>query len=224
MVINKISETSFDAFIFDLDGTLVDTADDLGAALNKVLVNANQPTVPASVYRPVASNGAYGLLEAGFAKKWPDQNPLPLRQELLDHYLADIANYSACFKGIAQLLIALEQQGVKWGIMTNKPTFLTEPLVQALPELASAQAIVCGDTLELAKPHPEPLLHTAALLKVNPTRCLYIGDAKRDIDAAKAANMKSATALWGYIPSIDEAKGWQADFDWQTPIDGFSYI
>lgn len=215
----------YDAFIFDLDGTLLDTADDLGAALNNVLTAHNQPTVSADVYRPAASNGAVALLEAGFGQHWhthPKQ--ATLRQQLLTAYADNIAIHSQCFTGIAQLLIALEQQQIKWGIMTNKPEFLTTPLVAAISELSDAQAIVCGDTLNVAKPSPLPLLHTAQLLDVDPSRCLYIGDAQRDIIAAKAANMHSATALWGYIPSEEEALSWQADFNWQSPIDAFNHI
>lgn len=215
----------YDAFIFDLDGTLLDTADDLGAALNSVLSAHDQPTVCANVYRPAASNGAVALLEAGFGQHWPTHPQQDaLRQQLLTAYADNIATHSQCFTGIAQLLIALEQQQIKWGIMTNKPEFLTTPLVAAISELSDAQAIVCGDTLNVAKPSPLPLLHTAQLLDVDPSRCLYVGDAERDIIAAKAANMHSATALWGYIPSEEEALGWQADFNWQSPIDAFNHI
>ncbi|CAM3675908.1 MULTISPECIES: HAD family hydrolase [Pseudoalteromonas] len=215
----------YDAFIFDLDGTLLDTADDLGAALNNVLIDHNFPAVDSHIYRPAASNGAMALLEAGFGQHWHNQTKqMDLRQQLLDSYADNIATHSQCFTGIAQLLIALEQQQIKWGIMTNKPEFLTTPLVAAITELNDAQAIVCGDTLNVAKPSPLPLLHTAQLLDVDPSRCLYIGDAERDIIAAKAANMHSATALWGYIPSEEEALSWQADFNWQSPIDAFNHI
>jgi 2-phosphoglycolate phosphatase len=215
----------YDAFIFDLDGTLLDTADDLGAALNYVLADHNQPLVTADIYRPAASNGAMALLAAGFGQQWHDHpNQADLRQQLLTAYADNIATHSQCFTGIAQLLIALDQQQIKWGIMTNKPEFLTIPLVAAIAELKDAQAIVSGDTLDIAKPSPLPLLHTAQLLDVDSNRCLYIGDAQRDIIAAKAANMHSAAALWGYIPSEAEALSWQADFNWQSPIDAFNHI
>ncbi len=222
---NKSHDIDYEAFIFDLDGTLLDTADDLGAALNVVLNAHNMPLISEEIYRPVASNGAVALLEAGFGRLWQarhDQSAL--RQQLLDAYSANIATHSQCFNGIAQLLLALEQQQIKWGIMTNKPSFLTQPLVAQIAELKDAQAIVSGDTLNVAKPSPLPLLHTAELLNVAPERCLYIGDAQRDIEAAKAANMDSATALWGYIPSEADALSWNADFNWQTPIDGFNHI
>lgn len=218
-------DIEYDAFIFDLDGTLLDTADDLGAALNTVLDTYSMPQVDEHVYRPAASNGAIALLEAGFGEQWQaHQDQLSLRQQLLDAYSANIAIHSQCFTGIAQLLLALDQHQIKWGIMTNKPEFLTNPLIARIAELKNAQAVVSGDTLNIAKPSPLPLLHTAELLEVNPTRCLYIGDAQRDIEAAKAANMHSATALWGYIPSEAEALRWNADFNWQTPIDGFNHI
>ena len=108
--------------------------------------------------------------------------------------------------------------------MTNKPRFLTDPLVAAIPALKNASVVISGDTLAEAKPSPLPLLHCAKLMRVQPKRCLYIGDAQRDIQAGKAAGMRTATALWGYIPSIDEANSWNADFNWQSPIDGFNHI
>ena len=107
--------------------------------------------------------------------------------------------------------------------MTNKPGFLTDPLVAAIPALKNASVVISGDTLAEAKPSPLPLLHCAKLMQVKPNRCLYIGDAQRDIQAGKAAGMHTATALWGYIPSIDEANSWNADFNWQSPIDGFNH-
>lgn len=224
MAHSQAQNKAFDAFIFDLDGTLVDTADDLGAALNKVLHSADLPAVSEQMYRPAASNGANALLEVGFAELWPQQDQLARRQQLLDSYAQDIAVHSQCFAGVERLLRELELQGIKWGIMTNKPGFLTDALVSQIDSLASAQAVVSGDTLEVAKPSPLPLLHAAELLAVDPARCLYIGDAERDIQAAKAANMASATALWGYIPSIAQAHSWQADFNWQTPTDAFNHI
>lgn len=221
----QIHDIDYDAFIFDLDGTLLDTADDLGAALNTVLVSHNLAKVSADIYRPAASNGAAALLQAGFGELWLKQEDSnTLRQQLLSAYSDNIAVHSRCFDGIAQLLLALEKKNIKWGIMTNKPSFLTIPLIAKIKTLQNAQAVVSGDTLEVAKPSPLPLLHTAKLLAVDPVRCLYIGDAERDIQAAKAANMHSATALWGYVPSEADALNWNADFNWQSPIDGFNHI
>ncbi|MBD0409360.1 HAD-IA family hydrolase [Pseudoalteromonas distincta] len=214
----------YDAFLFDLDGTLLDTADDLGAALNAVLINNKIGPVSSDVYRPAASNGAGALLEVGYKELWEAQPKSELIKQLVDEYAANIANHTRCFSGIESLLIALDQKKIKWGIMTNKPGFLTDPLVAAIPALKNASVVISGDTLTEAKPSPLPLLHCAKLMGVQPKRCLYIGDAQRDIQAGKAAGMHTATALWGYVPSIDEANSWDADFNWQSPIDGFNHI
>ncbi|MEI8653169.1 HAD-IA family hydrolase [Pseudoalteromonas sp. Hal273] len=214
----------YDAFLFDLDGTLLDTADDLGAALNAVLINNKIEPVSSDIYRPAASNGAGALLEAGFKELWDTQPQSELIKQLVDEYAANIVNHTHCFSGVESLLIALDQKKIKWGIMTNKPGFLTDPLVAAIPALKNASVVISGDTLAEAKPSPLPLLHCAQLMGVQPKRCLYIGDAQRDIQAGKAAGMRTATALWGYIPSIDEANSWNADFNWQSPIDGFNHI
>ena len=214
----------YDAFLFDLDGTLLDTADDLGAALNSVL-RANQiAEVTSEIYRPAASNGAAALLEAGFKELWPSLAQAQLIKQLVDSYAQNIAKYTQCFAGIEPLLISLDHKKIKWGIMTNKPGFLTEPLVAAIPALKNAAVVISGDTLEEAKPSPLPLLYCAKLMDVIPARCLYIGDAERDIQAGKAAGMPTATALWGYIPSDAEALTWKADFNWRSPIDAFNHI
>ncbi|WP_338363174.1 HAD-IA family hydrolase [uncultured Pseudoalteromonas sp.] len=214
----------YDAFLFDLDGTLLDTADDLGAALNAVLISEGMTPVAPEAYRKVASDGAGALLELGFKSHWATQPKTERIKQLIEYYSQNIATHTRCFKGIESLLIALDNQGIKWGIMTNKPGFLTDPLVAALPALKNAQVVVSGDTLSEAKPSPLPLLHCATQMGIDPTRCLYIGDAHRDIQAGKAAGMQTATALWGYIPSIDEAKSWEANFNWASPIDAFNHI
>jgi N-acetyl-D-muramate 6-phosphate phosphatase len=221
---HSTSAVVYDAFLFDLDGTLLDTADDLGAALNSVLRTHGIAEVSRDIYRPVASNGAAGLLAAGFKQRWQQQPQAERVQQLIDAYAANIAKHTVCFAGIEPLLLALEQQGIKWGIMTNKPGFLTDPLVAAIPALQNASVVVSGDTLAVAKPSPLPLLHCAKLMNVDPSRCLYIGDAERDIQAGKAAGMHTATALWGYVPSTSTALSWQADFNWQSPINGFNHI
>lgn len=218
------SPIEYQALLFDLDGTLLDTADDLGAALNSVLHNHQQPQVGSDIYRPAASNGAAALLAAGFKEGWGQQSQEQLLAELVAYYAANIATHTQCFVGVEQLLIALDNKGIPWGIMTNKPSFLTDPLVKAIPALKNAQIVISGDTLAESKPSPLPLLHCAEQMSVDPSRCLYIGDAQRDIQAGKAANMHTATALWGYVPSVDEALAWNADFNWHSPIDAFNHI
>jgi len=214
----------YDAFLFDLDGTLLDTADDLGAALNTVLRSQQLDTVSREIYRAAASNGAAALLAVGFKDKWVEQPQAQLVKQLIDAYAANIAKHTTCFAGIEPLLIELERKNIKWGIMTNKPGFLTDPLVAAIPALKNACVVISGDTLAEAKPSPLPLLHCAKLMGVAPNRCLYIGDALRDIQAGKAAGMHTATALWGYVPNLTEVLSWQADFNWQSPIEGFNHI
>jgi len=218
------SPIEYQALLFDLDGTLLDTADDLGAALNTVLRNHQHPEVSRDIYRPAASNGAVALLAAGFKECWAQQPQAQLLAELVTHYAANIATHTRCFAGIEQLLITLDNKEIPWGIMTNKPGFLTEPLVKAIPALKNARIVVSGDTLAESKPSPLPLLYCAEQMNVDPSRCLYIGDAPRDIQAGKAANMHTATALWGYVPSVDEALAWNADFNWHSPIDAFNHI
>ncbi|BBN81715.1 phosphoglycolate phosphatase, bacterial [Pseudoalteromonas sp. A25] len=213
-----------EAVIFDLDGTLLDTCDDLGAALNYTLKLHNKPCVPKDIYSPAISNGVQALLEVGFQEELVNYELATLKQTLLDHYAQNIAVHSRCFKGIKTLLEEIERKGIKVGIMTNKPTFLTLPLLECIDELKSIKVVVCGDTLDEAKPSPKPLLHAAKQLGVQPSACFYVGDAARDIEAAKAANMLSVTALWGYVPSKAVAQSWQADLNLTKPESLISHI
>ncbi len=216
---------SYAAFLFDLDGTLVDTADDLGYALNQVLSEQGRPQVGAEIYRPQASHGSLALLASGFGPDdWAKQDQNQLKQRFLDVYADNISRHSRCFDGVQELIRALDTQGVPWGIMTNKPGFLATPLVAGLASLRHCPALVCGDTLREAKPSPAPLLHTARLLGVEPNKCIYIGDAQRDIEAAHAAEMASALALWGYLDSDDDIASWNAQFEWLSPKEGIHYI
>ncbi|WP_125559710.1 HAD family hydrolase [Pseudoalteromonas rubra] len=212
------------AVIFDLDGTLLDTSDDLGAALNHVLKQHEMAEVSRSVYSPAISNGVKALLEVGFGEHLSKFDFAALKQQLLDHYAQHIAVHSCCFEGIETLLQTLLGREIKIAIMTNKPTFLTMPLLAQISQLKGIEVVVCGDTLEVAKPHPEPLLLAAEQLGVDPTMCTYVGDAERDIEAAKAAGMRSATALWGFIPSLEEAHSWSADLNLTNPESLISYI
>ncbi|RZM72755.1 phosphoglycolate phosphatase [Pseudoalteromonas rubra] len=212
------------AVIFDLDGTLLDTRDDLGAALNDVLQRHGMAQVAPAVYSPAISNGVKALLEVGFGDKLCEFDFETLKQEVLDYYAQNLAVHSHCFTGVESLLEALAQKGIKTGIMTNKPTFLTLPLLAQIEALSDIEVVVCGDTLSVAKPHPEPLLLVAEKLGVDPEHCIYVGDAARDITAAKAAGMRSAAALWGFIPSLKEAQSWSADLDLTNPESLFSHI
>jgi phosphoglycolate phosphatase len=205
------------AVIFDLDGTLLNTCDDLGAALNFTLNMHGFAQVDKKIYSPAISNGVNALLEVGFGNDLVKFDRTLLRQQVLDYYAHNIAEHSHCFKGIKTLLEGLRSKGIQIAIMTNKPTFLTLPLLTNIPELVNIQVVVCGDTLDEAKPSPKPLLYAAAQLNVSANACFYVGDAERDIQAAQAANMRSAAALWGYVPSEAVALSWGADFNLTHP-------
>ncbi|MDK1286183.1 HAD family hydrolase [Pseudoalteromonas umbrosa] len=212
------------AVLFDLDGTLLDTSDDLGAALNHVLTEHRLPTLSKNEYSPAISNGVKALLEVGFKDKLIDYDLATLRQQVLDYYESNIAIHSHCFDGIDDMLQSLHDKGVAVGIVTNKPEFLTFPLLRQINTLKNIEVVVCGDTLDVAKPHPAPLLLAAEKLGVSALQTLYVGDAERDIQAAKAAHMRSVAALWGFIPSLDEALSWQAEVNAHHPIELISHI
>ena len=206
------------AVFFDLDGTFADTAPDLGAALNHVRALHKLPPLPIEVTRLQASHGSAGLINLGF-NVTPESPAFPaLRDALLAHYTANICAHTTLFPGIAELIDNLEQRGLPWGIVTNKPHRFTLPLMQALGYDQRAACLVSGDTCAHAKPHPEPLLHAAKIAGVEPKNCLYLGDDKRDIDAGRAAGMKTLIALFGYIDPKVNLDTWQADDRIATPL------
>lgn len=201
-----------DVLLFDLDGTLVDTADDLGAALNYVLRLKGLPLVADSAYRPVASHGAKGLLELGFGSRIDEFDFTELRNALLSYYAEHVADQSRCFEGIAELLDWCRATKARYGIVTNKPWRLAKALIRQLPELQDCSILLGGDSLPVRKPNPSPLWLCCQQLAVTPQQCWYIGDAERDIEAANRAGMASLLALWGYIATTDQPESWRADF------------
>ncbi|MEZ8093150.1 HAD-IA family hydrolase [Photobacterium swingsii] len=205
--------------LFDLDGTLLDTAPDMALAANKVLANHGIPPLREHQIQANTSFGAKGLLEAGF-DGIPDHLDFPqLRQAFLDYYQENICINTRFYQGIETLLLTLEQHNVPWGIMTNKPAFLTDLLLPFFPLLLKAKAIVCGDTLPLAKPHPEPLLYASELIAIPHHQCAYIGDIEKDMIAANAANMQGYVASWGYIGEHHSPEEWNAAGVLPTPQD-----
>jgi phosphoglycolate phosphatase len=198
------------AVLFDLDGTFADTAPDLGAALNHVLSLHGRPPLPLEISRLQASHGSAGMLKLAFGVS-PDAPEFPaLRDAFLAHYTAHICDHTRLFAGMAELIAALEQRGLPWGIVTNKPQRFTLPLMQALGMASRAACLVSGDTCAHAKPHPEPMLHAAGLIGVPAQQCLYLGDDKRDMEAGNAAGMTSLIALYGYIDPQAKLDTWQA--------------
>lgn len=199
------------AILFDLDGTLADTAPDLAAALNQMLVEDGRPALPFARLRPWVSWGAMRMIRVGYGEDLDAATLQALRGRFLACYEAGLCRDSRLFPGIPEVLAALEEAGVPWGIVTNKPGWLTEPLLGALGLGGRAATVISGDTLPYAKPHPLPLLHAARELAVEAARCAYVGDNIRDIEAGRAAGMYTAAATWGYIPADDDPRSWQAD-------------
>ena len=204
-----INQTS--AVLFDLDGTLLDTAPDLATALNHVLEDRGLPALPFDSIRPVVSHGARALIELGFGISPRHRDFEPLRKRLLDHYQAHIADQTGLFPGMENVLLGIEELNIHWGVVTNKPGWLTDPLLDALGLGKRASSIVSGDTLAKNKPHPDPLLHACRDIGSDPANCVYVGDARRDIEAARRAGMPSLVAMFGYLMDGDRPDQWGAD-------------
>jgi len=201
--------------LFDLDGTLADTAPDLAASLNHVLKNHDYAPLPYETIRPIVSHGGMALVTLGFGEDHPEFDSL--YKELLEYYKNNIANETTLFPGMNELLQALENENINWGVVTNKPGWLTNPLLDALNLTARAATIVSGDTLEQRKPHPAPLLLACNQAGSEAEECLYIGDAERDIEAGNRAGMTTIVALFGYIAESDTPDTWGAHASINSP-------
>jgi phosphoglycolate phosphatase len=212
------------AVLFDLDGTLVDTAPDLGHALNLQRARHGLPPLADAVIRPQASHGARGLLQVGFGLAPDDARFAAMREEFLELYAANICLHSQPFPGILELLAALETRGLAWGVVTNKPARFTEPLMSILDLAERAACIVSGDTCPQPKPHPAPMLAAAELCGAAPAECLYLGDAARDIEAARAAAMPALVAAWGYLDATDQPDTWGAHGQIRHPAETLDYL
>lgn len=199
------------AVLFDLDGTFADTAPDLAAALNQVLVEEGKSTLPLETIRPVVSHGGIALIRLGFNFDEQHIEFERLKKRLLAIYQNNISTLTTVFDGINELLETLEHRQIAWGIVTNKPAWLTDPLMQQMGYTNRAATIVSGDTTKERKPHPEPLFYACREIDCQPYECLYIGDAERDIIAGNAAGMTTLTALFGYIEASDIPENWGAD-------------
>lgn len=199
------------ALLLDLDGTLADTAPDLGGALNRLLIRHGRVPLTFAEYRPLAGHGSVALLHAGFGITRSDAEFESLRNEWLDEYRLNICQHTALFPEMEHVLQTLESRGLKWGVATNKPEALTRLLMRALGLSERSGVTISGDSVARPKPAPDMLIQAANTLEIEPKDCLYVGDAQRDIDAAKAAGMPCLAASWGYIDSEDRIDGWQAD-------------
>lgn len=212
------------AVLFDLDGTFADTAPDMTAALNRLLARHGRSSLTLAQARPLVSHGARGLLRVGFGVE-PDASEYePLRREFLDLYAAALVEDTVLFPGISELIAALESRGIAWGIVTNKPGWLTDPLLERIGMLPRAGCVVSGDTAARPKPYPDPLFHACTLLQTDPARCWYVGDAERDIQAGLAAGMGTLVALFGYLGRDDDPRRWGAHGLIAHPLDVLDWL
>ena len=207
------------AVLFDLDGTLVDSAPELGAAADKMRTDRGMPSLPSALYRPLAGAGARGMLGVAFGITPEAAEFDVLREEFYVNYETRMLTGTPIFDGIAELVDALRAQGLGWGVVTNKAARFTDPLTRAMPLFASAGAIVSGDTTPFSKPHPEPLLEAARRLGVAPGRCMYVGDDERDIVAGRAAGMQTVAATYGYMGDQADATLWKAHAAIASPLE-----
>lgn len=210
--------------LFDLDGTLADTAPDLAYALNSLLREQERDPLPYESIRPVVSHGATALVKLGFGFDPGEPIFAALRDRLLSLYQQHIARETRLFAGMAELLDEIERRNMNWGVVTNKPAFLTQPLLAALGLTQRAACIVSGDTTANKKPHPQPLLHACRVAGSQAAQCVYVGDAERDIRAGKEAGMNTLVALFGYLAPEEKPENWGADGLVSSPSDIMSWL
>lgn len=207
------------AVLFDLDGTLIDSAPDLGAAADQMRLARGLPSLPLSDYRSMAGAGARGMLGVAFGIT-PDAPGFDaLREEFFANYAACMTQRTYAFEGVAELIAALRGRGLAWGVVTNKSARFTEPLTAAMPLFVTAATVISGDTTPHAKPHPAPLLEAARRLGLPPQSCLYVGDDARDIEAGRAAGMQTVSATYGYLGAVADVSAWGANAEIKSPLE-----
>lgn len=212
-----------DAVLFDLDGTLLDTAPDMVGALNALRAEQELPPLPFALARASVSHGSARLVDLGFPGTAPARLA-HLRERFLELYAARLSTATRLFEGMDTVLEALEREGRPLGIVTNKPSFLTLPLLEAVGLRFRFAGIVSGDTLSTRKPDPEPMRHAATLVGVPPERCLYVGDAERDVQAAHAAGMPALVATYGYLAPGEDWLAWGGDGSIDRPLELLGWL
>ncbi|MBK7354338.1 MAG: HAD-IA family hydrolase [Nitrosomonas sp.] len=213
-----------DAILFDFDGTVADTAPDLGYALNRQRINRGLPSLPISSIRTQASAGSRGLLQLGFnlAPTHPEYELM--REEFLQFYAERLCHDTCLFPGIADILDYLDSANIPWGIVTNKPSRFTKPIVQSLGLHQRAACIISGDDTPNTKPHPEPLLHACSQIDAKPANCIYLGDDIRDVKASLAAGITPIVARYGYLGNDGPPELWGADHLIDHPKELINYL
>ena len=213
-----------DCVLFDLDGTLLDTAPDMATALHRLCRERGLPEPALAAIRPAVSHGSPGMLKAGLGLEIDDPRYEECNQRFLELYREAIAIETTLFPGMAEVLAYLEDRAIRWGVVTNKPGWLTEPLMRALGLWTRAACVVSGDTLDKRKPDPEPLWHACQQIGVAPIRSLYVGDAERDVQAGKRAGMITLVAGFGYLGAEDRPREWGADGFLEQPVDLLGWL
>jgi len=204
--------------LFDLDGTLIDSAPDLAGAANRLRADHGMEPLPLELLRPMVGSGARGMVGVAFGVAPGEAQFEPLRDAFLAHYEAGLLERTQAFEGVDAMLSALEAAGIPWGIVTNKATRFTTPIVAGLGLAQRAAVVVCGDTTPHSKPHPEPLWHAARALGLSPEGVVYVGDDLRDAQAARAAGMPMVAATWGYLGVGESVHDWGADALVDAPL------
>lgn len=207
------------AVLFDLDGTLIDSAPDLGAAADGMRLRRGMSSLPPECYRPLAGSGARGMLLAAFGITPEDSSYAGLKEEFFLAYSDCLLQRTRPFQHVQEMLALLQQRGLPWGVVTNKSQRFTAPITQAMPLFATASAIVSGDTTPHAKPHPAPLLEAARRMSMPPADCIYVGDDERDILAGRAAGMRTVAARYGYLGKGADVAAWGASAEVTSPLE-----
>ena len=215
--------TRLTALLLDLDGTLLDTAPEMAEALNTLHREVGIEPLPFDQVRPTVSHGSTGMLNLAFSGVAPPEFER-LRARFLDVYRAILGSKTQLFAGFDAVLDHVRRHSLAWGVVTNKPGWLTNPLLAMLDINPTNACIVSGDTVGARKPHPLPLLHAAGLIAKAPAHCLYVGDAERDIAAGRAAGMTTVVARWGYLGDSDDPASWRADGVAAAPVDLVSWL
>jgi phosphoglycolate phosphatase len=205
------------AVLFDLDGTLIDSAPDLAGTVNEMRLERGLPELPYPGLRAMVGAGARGMLSAGFSIGPSDTGFEAMRDEFLARYEARMLRLTTVFSGIPALLAVFERRGLPWGIVTNKAERFALPVTAGLGLHQRAAAVIGGDTTPRAKPHPDPLLEAARRIGADPCHCIYVGDDERDIQAGRAAGMRTVAAAWGYLGVGAEVEDWGADIVVDSP-------
>ena len=207
-----------DVVLFDLDGTLIDSAPDLGAAADMMRVQRGLPSLPLQHYRHMAGAGARGMLSIAFDMTPEHAQFAQFKEEFFSNYERCMTERTYAFDGVQALIAQLERQGVRWGVVTNKSSRFTVPLTRAMPLFSSASVVISGDTTPHAKPHPEPLFEAARRIGVQPARCIYVGDDERDIVAGLAAGMGTVAATYGYLGVKADTAAWGSHASIENPL------